>query len=102
MYGLIGSLLAVGAACAIAFGIGWQYGGKGPRADLARLEAKVAKDDAQRATELAERRAQDARADARLREMQAAQARDLAAATARATDAEKRVAATPSPVNPAE
>ena len=47
MYGLIGSLLAVGAACAIAFGIGWQYGGKGPRADLARLEA-VAEQEAQR------------------------------------------------------
>lgn len=93
MYGLIGSLIAVGAACAISFGIGWQYGGKGPRADLARLEAKVARDDAQRAQELAKRRADDDRAIARLREVQAESEGALRQAVERAADADKRAAA---------
>ena len=84
MYGMIAYAVGAGLALAVAFGTGWHYGVKGPKADLAALEARVARDDARRAQELAERRAQDERANERIRAQQEAAARDLADATARA------------------
>lgn len=84
MYGMIAYAVGAGLALAVAFGTGYHYGGKGPKADLAALEARVARDDAKRAQDLAERRAEDVRANERIRALQEVAARDLADATARA------------------
>lgn len=93
MYGLIAYALAAAVALGAAFGAGWHYGAKGPRADLARLEAKVAREDAARVLELAQRRADDERAIARLREDAAQSEAALRTAAARADAAEARASA---------
>lgn len=88
MYGLIAYALAAVVALGTTFAAGWHYGAKGPRADLARLEAKVAREEAARVLELAQRRADDERAIARLREDAAQSAAALRTAAARADAAE--------------
>lgn len=93
MYGLIAYAAAAALALAVAFGTGWSYGAKGPKADLAQLEAKVAREDAMRVQELAKRRTDDERAIARLREVQAESEGALRRAVDRAADADKRAAA---------
>lgn len=93
MYGLIAYGLAAAVALGTTFAAGWHYGAKGPRADLARLEAKVAREDAARVLELAQRRADDERAIARLREDAAESEAALRATAARADAAEAQARA---------
>lgn len=93
MYGLIAYGLAAAVALGAAFGAGWHYGAKGPRADLARLEARVARDEAARVLDLAKRREDDERAIARLREDAAQSEAALRSAAARADAAEAQARA---------
>lgn len=96
MYGLLGyGLIALGAL-GVAFGSGWHYGSKGPRAALAKLTAQVEVDNAQRAKLLRDREAEDDLLRQRLRESAAqsdAAIRDAAARTAAARDAVAALAA---------
>lgn len=71
----------------------WSTACQNAQADLSALVKKVAAEDEARATALAKRRADDERANARIREMHEAADRELAAANARAVDADKRAAA---------
>jgi len=93
VYGLIAYALAAAVALGTTFAAGWHYGAKGPRADLARLEAKAAREDAARVLELAQRRADDERAIARLREDAAQSAAAIRDASARAGAAEAQARA---------
>lgn len=58
---LLSKLLIYGAVLAITFGIGWHYGQKGPATKLAKLEAIVAADNAERERARKAREAEDER-----------------------------------------